>query len=526
MDQPLWLEEFNKVTEDLPLFGEIDLRLEEEVSVRPGFETVVYKAVTLVKKGVGLPSGTTVGLKLFKDGLNRTGQEVKAFLSEVLNLKHARSQCHRICMLHGIYRDKKDVGIVMDYYDGGTLKDKIGGQPLPWLDFCSVGLAVADALNGLHHEKILMRDIKPENIMFKLGASEPFIIDLGLSSRLQAQDTSRVSVAGTHFYMAPEAWKGVKDLRSDIYGFGCILIEMATGWPPFHGFQQRQVKYRVGRRGELPEVPQDIYTETEEGDRDTVLQLIERCLQREPTERPSLDEIVKAFTPLRAKAFLHSSSSKRLKAFPPSLGSSEGGKYETGFSPTTLGVEGSSSSVSEATDPHSTSSINTTSTQSTFSHELQFGSGPSSPKGLAEAPCQQTPSTIGQVSPLSPLDPGTPFGAIEGSRYQDEGKAAASVGALGCGKPAETDAERQAGRSSGERISTELNQTLSSTALEQTPHRRGQGTRAPATRGAEACAESFTWRGTRSWGFCRRACCTEAVRQHQVILVEGGRVQG
>jgi len=141
----------------------------------------------------------------------------------------------------------------MEYLDGATLKHKIAGQPLPAETVLTLGTKITDALEAAHAQGIVHRDIKPENI-FVTNQGRAKVLDFGLAklsaaeilraggerpaaAPLNWEHVTRVgSAIGTAKYMSPEQVRGEPlDTRSDLFSFGVVLYEMATGVAPFGG---------------------------------------------------------------------------------------------------------------------------------------------------------------------------------------------------------------------------------------------------------------------------------------------------
>lgn len=137
------------------------------------------------------------------------------------------------------YGDQEGVPyLVMEYLPGGTLKQLIRGQPMPWRDAARLLLPVCRALIHAHEANIIHRDIKPSNILLT-QSGEPMLTDFGIAKILEGSETTAELTAtgaaiGTPEYMAPEqGLEHAVDARVDVYALGVIFYEMVTGQTPY-----------------------------------------------------------------------------------------------------------------------------------------------------------------------------------------------------------------------------------------------------------------------------------------------------
>jgi len=125
----------------------------------------------------------------------------------------------------------------MPYLPGGTLKEKLKGKPISWLEAVRLLLPIAKALAYAHRRNIVHRDVKPSNILIT-DEGEPMLSDFGVAKILQAEETQELTGTGvgigTPEYMAPEQFKGGPiDGRADIYALGVVFYETLTGRRPY-----------------------------------------------------------------------------------------------------------------------------------------------------------------------------------------------------------------------------------------------------------------------------------------------------
>jgi serine/threonine protein kinase len=177
----------------------------------------------------------TVALKFLPPELTRDPDSKKRFIHEAQAA--SALQHNNICTIHDV--DETEDGqsfIVMDFYDGETLKKKIERKPLDIDESIEISIQVAQGLDKAHKKDIVHRDIKPANIMITEEGT-PKIVDFGLAKLTSFTRLTKEGVSvGTVAYMSPEQTKSEEvDSRSDIWSLGIVLYEMITGQMPFRG---------------------------------------------------------------------------------------------------------------------------------------------------------------------------------------------------------------------------------------------------------------------------------------------------
>ena len=241
----------------------------------------------VVYKALDTNLDRTVALKFLPVHVGADEDEKTRFINEA---KSASALDHpNVCTVFAIEETEDGkLFIVMAYYDGFDLNDKIKEGPLPLKEVIQLSVQIASGLQKAHDKGIVHRDLKPGNI-FITKENVVKIIDFGLAKAAnQGILTKTGSTLGTFPYMSPEQAKGEKaDHRSDIWAMGVVIFEMITGLRPFKSEYESALVYSI-----LNEDPPPV-TSLRTGIPMELERIVNKCLEKDPAERyQSLDDLI------------------------------------------------------------------------------------------------------------------------------------------------------------------------------------------------------------------------------------------
>jgi len=233
---------------------------------------VVYKAVQV-------KLGRPVALKMIL-AAHAQGEERERFASEGEAV--ARFQHPNIVQIYEVGEADGRPYFSLEYVEGGSLEDKLGGKPMAWKPATELLAVLARAMQAAHARGIVHRDLKPANILLSQDGI-PKVTDFGIAKRLDAiKQTQTGKILGTPCYMAPEQAIGRSDQvgpTTDIYALGAILYDALTGRPPFEAdntldtLMQAVTREPIPPRVLQPKIPRDL----------DVICL--KCLEKKPEKR-------------------------------------------------------------------------------------------------------------------------------------------------------------------------------------------------------------------------------------------------
>ncbi|MFE3829754.1 protein kinase [Streptomyces sp. NPDC059092] len=243
--------------------------------------------------------GETVAIKVLKEELANDADVVMRFLRErsvLLRLTHPNIVRTRDLVVEGDL-----LALVMDLVEGPDLHRYLRENgPFSPVAAALLTAQIADALAASHADGVVHRDLKPANVLLKNDGERlhPMLTDFGIARLADSPGLTRThEFVGTPAYVAPESAEGRPQTSAvDIYGAGILLYELVTGQPPFAGATALEVLHRhLSEEPRRPStLPEPLWT------------VIERCLRKDPDQRPSAQNLARALRTVAAGVGVHS----------------------------------------------------------------------------------------------------------------------------------------------------------------------------------------------------------------------------
>ncbi|MFE1298880.1 serine/threonine-protein kinase [Streptomyces sp. NPDC058731] len=247
--------------------------------------------------------GETVAIKVLKEELANDADVVMRFLRErsvLLRLTHPNIVRVRDLVVEGDL-----LALVMDLVEGPDLHRYLRENgPFTPVAAALLTAQIADALAASHADGVVHRDLKPANVLLKQtgGEMHPMLTDFGIARLADSPGLTRThEFVGTPAYVAPESAEGRPQTSAvDIYGAGILLYELVTGRPPFSGGSALEVLHQhLSAEPRRPStVPDPLWT------------VIERCLRKNPAERPGAENLARALRVVAEGVGVHASSAQ------------------------------------------------------------------------------------------------------------------------------------------------------------------------------------------------------------------------
>ncbi|TLD39289.1 pkinase domain-containing protein [Venturia nashicola] len=243
-----------------------------------------------VYKGVDKRTGQAVAIKVID--VENAEDEVDDIIQEISILSELHSPY--VTKYYGSYLKGSDLWIVMEFCAGGSCGDLMKPGLIPEDYICIIIRELLMGLEYLHGDNKLHRDIKAANILLTANGQVK-LADFGVSGQLSQTMTKKNTFVGTPFWMAPEVIKqSGYDHKADIWSLGITALELANGEPPYSEIHPMKVLFLI---------PKNPPPQLEGKFSDSFRTFVERCLRKEPRERPSAKELLKDPFMKRAKKY-------------------------------------------------------------------------------------------------------------------------------------------------------------------------------------------------------------------------------
>lgn len=246
-------------------------------------DTIGRGCSSVVLHGIHAPTGTHLALKVINMfDKNKRDQ----LMREITSLYDA--QCSSLITFYGSFYRNSSITIALEYMDGGSLANVLSQVgPIPENILACIAYQILWGLAYLYHEKRVHRDIKPSNLLINSNG-EIKVTDFGVSAELQNSIAMCGTFVGTFKYMSPERIKNQPySYQSDIWSFGLVLMECATGKYPFQQYSNCIDMAQTILDCDIPPLSPKLYSEE-------LIDFVDICLQRDPRHRAPAEVLLTA----------------------------------------------------------------------------------------------------------------------------------------------------------------------------------------------------------------------------------------
>ncbi|MFB7594743.1 serine/threonine-protein kinase [Streptomyces sp. NPDC056160] len=338
--------------------------------------------------------GETVAIKVLKEELANDADIVMRFLRErsvLLRLTHPNIVRVRDLVVEGDL-----LALVMDLVDGPDLHRYLRENgPLTPVAAALLTAQIADALAASHADGVVHRDLKPANVLLKQdgGQMHPMLTDFGIARLADSPGLTRThEFVGTPAYVAPESAEGRPQTSAvDIYGAGILLYELVTGRPPFSGGSALEVLHQhLSAEPRRPStIPDPLWT------------VIERCLRKNPDERPSAENLARGLRVVAEGVGVHANAAQIAAA--EGVGAFLAPDPAPAPVPVPDGVPGAADPTQVL--PHGTPAYDPNGATSVLPH-TGAPQGPDGPLGAADPTTVMPQGAAGPTRAMPPVPPG------------------------------------------------------------------------------------------------------------------------
>ena len=212
-------------------------------------------------------------------------EKVKALYQEMENLKKLKHKY--IVKYYGVHHDNKSVSLLMEYVKGGSIFDLIVEKgAVHERDISKYCLQILEGLSYMHDNNIVHRDLKCANILLD-EFNNCKLADFGISKHaedIRSMEGCKTDI-GTPYWMSPECIQGLSyGWKSDIWSFGCTVLEMLNTKPPYRDLNNQTAMYKI--------VHEDLVLYFRPGTSDHCMEFIKQCLHKDPKLRPSAQDLL------------------------------------------------------------------------------------------------------------------------------------------------------------------------------------------------------------------------------------------